>query len=206
MKNHKTNIIGLIAITAIAMTACNSNDDNDKGNGNDNGEANTVFNFQAADIASYTRVDRMGMPAIATALISSKDAYNDANPTDDTAGAFVPEILTSLNTLHSALDNQLLQLGLSPCTVVGDGTGTCAQFAVPLILPDTIKIDTTVTAGFPNGRKLSDPVIDVTLAVALLELIGDPAPHAPDALVGVLNPAENDKPFNTAFPFLATPH
>jgi hypothetical protein len=46
---------------------------------------------------------------------------------------------------------------------VGDGTGTCAQFAVPLILPDTLKIDTSADAGFPNDRFSTDPVIDVTL-------------------------------------------
>ena len=34
----------------------------------------------------YTRVDRMGMPAIATAVIASKDAYNNADPGDDAGG------------------------------------------------------------------------------------------------------------------------
>jgi hypothetical protein len=200
MKNNTYKALSIVACVVFTLSACSSNDD-------DNGaEVDSGFDFQSADVSSYTRIDRMGMPAIATALISSKDAYNDANPTDDAAGNFVPEILASLQTLHGALDDQLTQLGLTPCTVVGDGTGTCAQFAVPLILPDTIKINTAAAAGFPNGRTLTDPVIDVTLAVALLELTGEPAPHAPDALVGVLNPAENDKAFSDSFPYLATPH
>ena len=38
------------------------------------------------------------------------------------------------------------------------------------VVPDTLKIDLTAAAGFPNGRKLEDPVIDVTLAVVLLDL------------------------------------
>lgn len=189
--------VGGIILSVLLVSACSSDDDDATDDG---------FNFDSSEISAYTRVDRMGMPAIATALISSKDSYNDANPTDDSAGTYVPEILSSLETLHGALDGQLVELGLTPCTVVGDGTGTCAQFAVPLILPDTLKINTSATSGFPNGRKLSDPVIDVTLAVALLELTGDSAPHAPDALVGVLNPLENDKVFPDAFPFLATPH
>jgi len=200
MKNNTYKALSIVALVVFTLSACSSDDDQ---SGSD---AVSGFDFQSADVSSYSRIDRMGMPAIATALISSKDAYNDANPTDDAAGNFVPEILASLQTLHGALDDQLTQLGLTPCTVVGDGTGTCAQFAVPLILPDTIKINTAAAAGFPNGRTLTDPVIDVTLAVALLELTGEPAPHAPDALVGVLNPAENDKAFSDSFPYLATPH
>lgn len=203
MKIRSKILCSLIVIPTLALSACSSNDDNDNDNDGNNVE---VFTFQAADISSYNRVDRVGMPAISTALISSKDSYNEANPIVDNAGTFVPEILNSLQTLHTALDGQLTALGLTPCTVVGDGTGSCAAFAVPLILPDTIKVDTSASAGFPNGRMLADPVIDVTLAVALLELTGDPAPHAPGALVGVLNPPANDKAFNTAFPFLATAH
>lgn len=193
-------------LTALAfgmlVSACGSDDDDE------NGDAPVAesFAFSTDPVSSYSRVDRSAMPAIATALISSKDAYNQANPTDDIDGAFVPEILASLETLHTALDSQLENLGLTPCTVVGDGSGTCAQFAVPLIIPDTLKIDTSSPAGFPNGRLLTDPVIDVTLAVALLELTGDPAPHAPTALVGVLNPAANDREFADEFPFLAEPH
>ena len=76
---------------------------------------------------------------------------------------------------------------------------------MPLIIPDTVKIDTSVEAGFPNGRLLTDPVVAITLAVGLLELTGDPAPHAPDALVGVVNPAANDRELMADFPFLAAP-
>ena len=41
--------------------------------------------FRTTPAAMYTRVDRMGMPAVATALVSSgqKNAYNDADPTGD---------------------------------------------------------------------------------------------------------------------------
>ena len=164
-----------------------------------------AFDFRTDDPSAYNRIDRSGMPAISTALIASSDSYNQSDPVDDIAGTFVPEILNSLTALHGALDTQLTGLGLTPCTVVGDGTGSCAAFAVPLIIPDTVKLDTSVAAGFPNGRLLTDPVIAVTLAVALLELTGDPAPHAPDALVGVVNPTANDVALPASFPFLAEP-
>jgi hypothetical protein len=193
----------LILCSSFSLAGCSDNDEN----ANEENELPVVeYNFRTEAPGDYNRVDRSGMPAIATALIASKDSYNQSNPTDDIAGTFVPEILDSLTGLHNALDSQLVGLELTPCTVVGDGTGSCAATAVPLIIPDTIKVDTSASAGFPNGRLLSDPVVDVTLAVALLELTGDPAPHAPTALVGVLNPSENDVPFAEAFPFLAAPN
>ncbi len=211
MKTSIKKILFTVFLTSSILAACSSDDDgNDTDTGTDTGADPDVaplqdFGFRTEAPSEYTRVDRAGMPAIATALIASDDAYNDANPVDDIAGAFVPEILNSLEFLHTALDEQLIGLGLTPCTVVGDGTGTCAQFAVPLILPDTIKLDTATAAGFPNGRLLADPIIAVTLAVALLELTGDPAPHTPVALVGALNPPANDREFSTEFPFLAAP-
>jgi len=198
------NTLMMAAMSVFFVACSDSNDDITAVAEND--QPVQVFAFSTAAPESFNRVDRSGMPAIATALIASDDSYNQADPTDDLNAAFVPEILASLEFLHGALDGQLQSLGLTPCTVVGDGTGSCATAAVPLIIPDTVKIDTTQPAGFPNGRMLEDPVIDVTLAVALLELTGEQPPHTAVDLVGVLNPAANDLAFSTEFPFLAAPH
>ena len=196
--------IVLLLASGLFITGCGSDDDDDTGILPVTPES--AFAFSTEPPSAFTRVDRSGMPAIATALIASDDAYNAADPVNDIAGDFVPEILGALSFLHGALDSQLTGLGLTPCTVVGDGTGTCAASAVPLIIPDTMTIDTAVAAGFPNGRLLTDPVIAVTLAVALLELTGDPAPHTPTALVGLLNPTANDRALEAEFPFLASPN
>ena len=52
-------------------------------------------------------------------------------------------------------------------------------------------------------ESLQDPVIDVTLAVILLDLTVHPA----DTLSGVpLNPPANDVPFGSDFPYLAPAH
>lgn len=200
MKSSNNYLIIALAASVVFLGACNSDDDSSEA------AATGSFNFSSDAPAAYTRVDRMGMPAISTALIASKDSYNNASPVDDNGGAFTAEILGSLEFLHTALDSQLQSLNLTPCTVVGDGTGSCAAFAVPLILPDTLKINTNEASGFPNGRGLEAPVIDVTLAVALLELTGESAPHTAVDLVGVLNPSANDKAFATTFPYLAGPH
>ena len=56
-------------------------------------------------------------------------------------------------------------------------------------------------SGFPNGRRLEDEVVDITLAVVLLDL----SVHSVTDLVG-LNPTANDRPFPVTFPYLATKH
>jgi hypothetical protein len=99
---------------------------------------------------------------------------------DDVAGTIVelggrslrsqlPENL-ALNTLHPSLHQS--DLGL---------------------VPDIILYDTTLPAAFPNGRELTDDVID---------LVGDPRILATDAPF----PTANDVPFLAAFPYLAPPH
>lgn len=161
------------------------------------------FEFANDPPSAYTRVDRLGMPAINTAVVTSRDDYNAADPIDDVGGAFAGELIANIAGLHDALDDDLTGLNLTPCEVIGDGTGSCLVVAAPLVLPDTIKMDLTGTAGFPNGRLLTDPVIDVTLAVVLLDLAN--GAHTAVDLVGI-NPTANDVPFDMAFPYLAAPH
>lgn len=176
------------------------------------------FRTEATD--EYTRVDRMGMPAVSTALVSSgmKNAYNDADPARDAAGEFVSELAANLTAIHGALDDDLEDLGLSPCSMVEtvNGLPECfGQEVAPgvtvasLVLPDTLRIDPKAPAGFPNGRTLVDPVIDVTLAVILLKLgatCGDGNCGAATLADPPLNPPANDRAFDANFPYLASPH
>jgi hypothetical protein len=79
------------------------------------------------------------------------------------------------------------------------GTGLTVAQAV---VPDTLKLNLSAASGFPNGRRLTDPVIDVTLAVIFLDL----TVHSPGALAGLpLNPPANDRQFRSTFPYLASP-
>ena len=79
----------------------------------------TDFNFRTDAQSAYVRVDRMGMPAVATALIGSdlKAGYNDANPAQDVQGVFVPELAEQLTMLTNALADDLVAAGLTPCAV-----------------------------------------------------------------------------------------
>lgn len=185
-----------------------------------NGQDLTRFDFRTDDPSTYTRVDRMGMPAVSTALAVDKDAYNAADPNDDvTPGPgglpmFVEsDIAGALAGLHDALGDDLVGAGLTACADTSGGmtnilpcatqtVGMGGPTVLSLVVPDTLTIDATAAAGFPNGRRLADPVMDVTLSIILLDL----TVHGPTTLVGVLNPAANDVPFDASFPYLAYPH
>ena len=76
------------------------------------------FNFRTDPVSSYVRVDREGSPAVTTSVIGGalKTAYNDAGPNEDIAGIFVPEIVAQLTILHNGLADDLIALGLTPCS------------------------------------------------------------------------------------------
>ena len=75
------------------------------------------FNFRTDAPSAYVQVDRMGMPAVATALIGSshKIAYNDANPAKDFNGDFVSELADTLTPLTNALADDFISMGFTPC-------------------------------------------------------------------------------------------
>lgn len=89
----------------------------------------------------YRQIERMGNPAVNTALITPelKDLYNAGTPAND-ADVFAPTIVDSLTALGTNAEN----------------IGILASVAVP----DTIKVDFTAPIGYPNGRALHDDVID----------------------------------------------
>ncbi|MBK9753762.1 MAG: DUF4331 family protein [Nannocystis sp.] len=166
------------------------------------GDPNDPFVFDETPPEQLVQLDRMGMPAVATAVISKelKDNYNASTPSDDAASTFVPDIVMNLVGLHAALDDDLMTGKLVPCA-----KDTCVAQAAPLVVPDTLQIDISKQAGFPNGRRLTDPCVDITLAVVMLDLSAPGQTAATLADVPV-NPPKNDKEFAPEFPYLASPH
>jgi hypothetical protein len=69
-----------------------------------------------------------------------------------------------------------------------------------LVVPDTVTIDLSAPSGFPNGRRLTDSVIDITLAALFLDLTREPVTRFTDLPLG---PQANDVPFRPDFPYLA---
>jgi hypothetical protein len=82
------------------------------------GGAGTNFTFRSDLPSAYTRVDRAGMPAVSTALISgnpNKNSYNDDTPTIDATGKWVPELSGTLTILTNALADDFGRLGMTIC-------------------------------------------------------------------------------------------
>lgn len=170
------------------------------------------FVFRPDPFDAYTQIDRHGAVEAGTAGIlasaglgfggedlSLRDAYNASNPADDVAEMWLGNIAESIMFFHAELDPELEMLGFE----VASFDDTVAQ-AGPVIIPDTIKYDPTKPTAYPNGRALTDPVVDITLAAVLLKL-GPNQPLSTFADIP-LNPPANDVPFLDEFPFLAPPH
>ena len=160
------------------------------------------FIFATTAPSQYQRVDRIGEPIVTTLLITYMDEYNQGDPVTDLTFVFAEDIIPKMAALHDILDDDLTALGLTPCTVAEDGSGTCIGQAAPILFPDVLHIDTQNPAGFPNGLLLTDPAPDIMLGLVLL----DASAQSVTTFVGVLNPIENDVSFLDTFPFLAPPH
>lgn len=131
--------------------------------------------------------------AIATSLVACLGTLSGCFDGDDDDDDDDPIVMPSPTPSPTTYDVQACLDQTIP------GTGVTVAQAV---VPDTLTLDLSGTSGFPNGRKLADPVIDVTLAVIFLDL----SVNGPGALAGLpLNPPANDVPFRDTFPYLAPP-
>jgi hypothetical protein len=97
----------------------------------------------ARTLVGGVQIDRMGRPAINTALIPSgmKDAFNAGTPATDAAN-FSDEFTTTITALSSPAN---------------------AAALTPVLLPDVLTYDSSSNAGFLNGRQLANDVIDAEL-------------------------------------------
>jgi hypothetical protein len=164
------------------------------------------FVFSTEPPEAYARVDRMGAPVVATILLptSEKDRFNQDDPIND--GDYSEFIVPTLQTLHFELDDDLAALNLATCAV-----DVCVRQAVPMVVPDVLRLTLAQADGFPNGRRLEDSVVDRIIAIALLAIDtpGDcmGTPCTVDSFVAVpVNPTANELAFLPDFPYLAPPH
>jgi hypothetical protein len=132
----------------------------------------STINMWATTSLNDEQFDREGRPAINTVLIPAnlKDAFNSGVPHTDRL-LFWDTVIASLKGLGNTPDDTL-------------------NLAM-LVLPDVNSFDTTNPMGFPNGRRLTDDVIDEEYQL-LLKHFG-----VTTDCVG------NDSNFRFAFPYLA---
>ncbi|MFN0011782.1 MAG: DUF4331 family protein [Phycisphaerales bacterium] len=122
----------------------------------------------------WEQVERTGNPAISTALIpaAQKDLFNLGTPNRDATdfAGFIVASLTGLGT-----------------------NSTNIGILAPIAVPDTLKVTFANPTVFPNGRGLSDDVIDT-----LLFFIFNQTPVSDGANA-------NDRAFLSTFPYFAQP-
>lgn len=140
------------------------------------------------NFGKFVTVDRMGIPAINTVFVpfSRKNEYNRASTVDDANGRFASDIVNTLRQLHT--DDTSIQILGRLAVANGD------MLRLDLSMPNSGPGGGNITgAGFPNGRRPQDDVID-----AIVTLINNRVRQG-DNVNG------NDVPFLNAFPFFAPP-
>ncbi len=142
--------------------------------------------FRGSPLFTYTDVDRDGNPAVNVALIpyARKNEYNLASTLDDAAGRFAADIVATLTRFgtNSANINVLAGVAVAKGDYLRMNLSTANS---------GIGSGTNAGAGFPNGRRLGDDVIDI-----ILTIIANGTPLGD-------NVNANDVPFRDTFPFFA---
>jgi Domain of unknown function (DUF4331) len=170
----------------------------------------------------WVQVSRLAVPLVNEVVIpiGQKDLFNASYPKDDAQFAAsvldpeIPKVLKALFNIDSpaAPRNDLLAVVLGvdgltrrPGEVVSDQIRlNVSIYPTPPSLVNRMGVLGGDLAGFPNGRRPYDDVVDIELQILAGVLVSD-FNHAPNNQLGdgVDGP---DKTYNPAFPFLATPH
>jgi hypothetical protein len=172
---------------------------------------------------SFVQVSRLGNPLVNELVIprSTKDAFNALEPTGDGAAlAFVldPEPARLIEGLFKVSvppppRNDLVTVFLTGVPNLNQPPGVVASEQMrlnvavpPAAVPHRLGPFAGDFAGYPNGRRVGDDVVDITLRVAAGGYPLTPAfDRPPNNALGDGVDA-NDVPYLTGFPFLATPH
>ena len=169
----------------------------------------------------YQQISRLGNPLVNELIIplGEKDRFNRTTPEDDATnyGKYVlqPELAAVLNVLFPDMVNapeknrtdivQAVLQGVPGLNAFPGKAGMNATDTLKLNLgvppaaePNRLGVLAEDTAGYPNGRRLTDDVVDIDLQVVAGALQGNEVP-----LGDGVN--QNDVEFLTEFPYLAPP-
>ena len=167
-------------------------------------------------IGPWIQVSRLGNPLVNEVVvpIGTKDRFNGSSPTQD--AQYLPAVLKpELGALIP-----VLYPGVKTPTEVNAGLGTGGREDLATIFltgipgvnkpinvkpAEMLRLNTTTASAFPNGRFLTDDVIDTEIrAVAGATPFTPEFNVAPNNLLGDGVDA-NDKPFSGSFPYVASP-
>ncbi len=171
----------------------------------------------------WVQISRLGNPLVNEVVIprSTKDAFNSLEPTGDAAALNfvldpeVPKLLTALFGVVSppAPRNDLVTIFLRGIPGLNQPpNGTPSEMLrlnvgiSPSGTPNRLGVLAGDIAGFPNGRRLGDDVVDIGLRV-----LAGASPLTPTFNTGINaqlgdGVSGNDKPYLATFPFIGLPH
>ncbi|WP_326724126.1 DUF4331 domain-containing protein [Streptomyces sp. NBC_00243] len=163
----------------------------------------------------FTQVSRLGMPLVNEVVnpIKDKDKFNASSPWND--GDFLknvtnpelPKLIEAIYKIPAPAEprNDLVDVflkgveGLNQPPHVTPAEELRLNTSIkPVAKPKRLGVLDGDTAGFPNGRRLTDDVLDIALQVVEGELVGSKNDLG-DAV------DKNDKKFGHTFPYLANP-
>jgi hypothetical protein len=164
---------------------------------------------------SYHQVSRLGSPLVNEVVIplKDKDKFNASRPSNDVqfldyvTKPELPKLIKAVYGIDPPAQprNDLVQVFLTGVPGLNKPKGVTPSEQLRLNLttpvtqsPDRLGVIGGDVQGFPNGRRLTDDVVDIALQVVEGELTGAPN----DLADGV---PENDAAFGNSFPYLALP-
>ena len=203
-------IIGIWSTTSRRSTTIQSNDGSHK------------------DQGKFVQVSRLGMPLVNEVVIpvGLKDYFNSSKPSADGAALPLvqdPELPHLLNAVYGLAvpDSDPNTAGIQRADLISvfltgvdklnmpEGGTPSEMIRLNMSIPPCSSRCSRLgvlggdIAGFPNGRRLSDDIIDESLRVVLGALLPNHQAIADTIGDGV---DANDVSFNTQFPYVAYPH
>jgi hypothetical protein len=172
---------------------------------------------------ALVQVSRLGNPLVNEAVIdlARKDAFNGLEPTGDAAALDrvtdpeVPKLLKLVFNVDSppAPRNDLVTIFLTGIPGLNQPVNGRASEQLrlnmaipPSASPHPMGVLAGDFAGFPNGRRVGDDVLDIVLQAAAGATPLTPAfNRSPNNILGD-GVSRNDVPYLTAFPYLGIPH
>ena len=185
--------------------------------------ATTTFEADGtrSSAGDWVQVSRIGNPLVNEVVLSRavKDSWNRSKPADD--GQFLdfvtnPEPSALLAAIYGLSvpptpRNDLVQVFLTGVPGLNQPAGVTASEQLrlnvaiaPSANPNRLGVLAGDLAGFPNGRRLSDDVVDIVLRAAAGVLVEGFNISPNNALGDGID--RNDRPFAKSFPYLAAPH
>jgi hypothetical protein len=172
----------------------------------------------------WVQVSRLGNPLVNEAVIplSTKDAFNSLEPTGDAAALsfvtnpVVPPLLNALFNVRTPPTprNDLVTIfltGIPGLNQIGTSPRASEMLRLntgvpPSARPHRLGVLAGDIAGFPNGRRVGDDVVDIAL-----QALAGATPLTPDFARSPNNTLGdgadgNDKSYLGDFPYLAEPH